>query len=82
MSEPVMVRVFSTNVRAVGYDAGGRRLLVEYASGAVYAYADVPPGLWEGLRRCVETGQSVGAFIVRAVKGKFEFQKLGVGDAT
>jgi hypothetical protein len=38
-----MQPVESSNIRAVGYDAGSRQLEVHFKNGGRYRYQDVPP---------------------------------------
>ena len=58
------VAVESTAVAAVGYDQSTRTLEVEFRSGRVYQYADVPRSAYEWLLRA----PSKGALMNRLIK--------------
>ena len=81
MSDAIEMRsVTSGNVKAVGYDAGARVLAVEYMSGGRYHYAGVPEGLYAGLMKANEQPEgSVGRFLMKAVKGKYDYTKIDMG---
>ncbi len=49
--------VESSMIRAIGYDAGSRTLQVEFSSGAVYHYFDVPPEEHAALLQAESHGQ-------------------------
>lgn len=65
--------VASEALRSVGYDPDRRILEVEFASGAVYRYFDVPPELHAGLM----TAASHGAFFAVSIRDAgFEFEQI------
>jgi hypothetical protein len=49
--------VLSSAIQAVGYDEGTRTLEVEFRSGSVYDYEDVPPEEVLGLLRSDSLGR-------------------------
>lgn len=49
--------VDSTTMRAVGYDPMKRVLEVEFQSGAVYQYPNVPPGIFRKLLKAESKGR-------------------------
>ena len=51
------VRVESDAMASVGYDADRRVLEIEFTSGEVYRYFDVPPNLHAGLMAAGSHGQ-------------------------
>ena len=56
--EPIaMLPVSSSMAKAIGYDADSQTLQIEFASGAVYQYADVEEETWESLRDSDSTGK-------------------------
>lgn len=59
--------VNSSNIKSVGYL--NNNLLVEYHSGDVYSYHNVPISLYEKL----VTADSVGRFINSEIKGKYKY---------
>ena len=66
----LMEDVNSSNLKRVGHD--GQDLFLEYSSGALYKYSDVPQSLYEELL----TSESKGKFVNACVKGKYEFKRL------
>jgi len=65
-SAPKMESVQSTNVNKIGHD--GKNMWVEYKSGQVYRYKDVP----EDVFNKAKDADSVGSFLAKNVKGRFE----------
>jgi hypothetical protein len=65
------VLVESSAVAAVGYDAETSILEVEYRSGAVYRYADVPFRVAEDLW----AAPSVGRYLNRHVRDRYAFSR-------
>ncbi|UYQ95995.1 KTSC domain-containing protein [Chitinophaga horti] len=55
------------------YDPASLTLRVVYVSGMVYDYHDVPPGVYESMRRAT----SKGRFLNRHIKGHYPFEKVG-----
>jgi hypothetical protein len=68
----VLQPVQSTNLQAIGYDDAARILALEFKSGAVFHYTNVPVGLWERLR----DAPSPGTFFYHHIKGKFDAVKM------
>lgn len=64
--------VQSTSLASVGYDANARVLEVEFRSGAVYHYHDVPYRIAQGLARA----QSIGGYFMRAVRNSFSYERV------
>lgn len=67
---PEMLAVNSSNIKSIGYD--GTDLYVEYLSGSVYQYKNVPQGQFESLK----TAESKGRFMNENIKGKFNYDYL------
>lgn len=63
--------VKSSNIKSVGYDLANKVLEVEFHSGGVYHYLEVPEKAIQDLARA----ESVGKFISSDIKNKFEFVK-------
>ena len=61
--------VTSTAVSSVGYDERSSMLEVEFESGAVYDYFDVPPKVYHDLLKA----PSVGSFVSRQVRDQYPF---------
>lgn len=64
--------VASEALRSVGYDPDRRLLEIEFASGIVYRYFDVPPELHVGLMTVASHGSYFAAYIRDA---GFEFEQ-------
>ncbi len=65
-------RVESSMLREVGYDPERRTLEVEFTSGQVYEYSDVPPEVYAGLLRA----ESLGQYFHENVRGAFSYRRL------
>jgi len=68
----VMEPVESSNLRARGYSEGQRILAVEFKSGAVFHFSDVPIGMWERFR----DAPSAGSFFAHHIRGQFPSVKM------
>lgn len=71
MNNVEMVKVDSSNIKAVGYQNGD--LYVEYGNG-IYKYVGVPKNLFEGL----VGANSKGKYMNEEIKGKFAHTKENV----
>lgn len=61
--------VKSSNIASVGYDSASRTLEVEFKTGQVYSYADVPPSIPLSLMRAKSKGQYFAASVKKRFKG-------------
>jgi len=59
--------VESSSLRSIGYDRKTHTLEVEFASGGIYRYEEVPPQLWLELRQ----SPSKGKFFQAHVRDRF-----------
>jgi hypothetical protein len=50
------IRVSSTNVASIGYEAETETLEVEFANGSIYQYSRVPQHRWDGLLNASSKG--------------------------
>jgi hypothetical protein len=64
--------VSSTIVASIGYDKASAMLEVEFVSGAVYQYFEVPAQVYLE----VVSGESIGKAMTSAVIGRFRFARL------
>lgn len=64
-------RVDSSAISSVGYDERSSTLEVEFRSGAVYDYHDVPPKVWKELLGA----PSKGRFFSRSLRGRYPFTR-------
>lgn len=68
-----MQPVNSSQIKAVGYDAQGQILAVDFHRSGIYTYSDVPREIYEGMI----AAESVGKFFDVNVKGKYHFSRPG-----
>jgi hypothetical protein len=62
----------SSSLRSIGYDRASHTLEVEFRSGGIYRYADVPDSVWFELRHA----ESKGRFFQERVRDHFAAQRL------
>jgi KTSC domain len=62
----------SSSLASVGYDPRRRRLEVEFRTGHVYDYFDVPPSVYDEFCQA----PSAGRFFTSSVRNRFRFQKV------
>ncbi|MHB8635771.1 MAG: DnaJ domain-containing protein [Fimbriimonadaceae bacterium] len=70
---PIMLEVDSGCVHSVGHD-GRNKLFIEFRSGGLYAYDDVPPTLYRDLLREKYKGRFV---IFNIVSGPYQCKRIG-----
>lgn len=64
--------VTSTDIYAIGYDADTQTLEVEFNTGSVYAYSDVPQGEYDTFIG----SDSKGKYFHANIKKRYSFVKL------
>ena len=64
--------VESSAISSVGYDTDAKVLEVEFASGAVYKYREVPPGVYRSLMKSA----SKGRYVSQRILDRFPFIRL------
>jgi len=64
--------VESTTMRAIGYDRTEQVLEVEFQSGAVYQYLDVPPAIYKELLEA----ESKGQYFNSEIRDAYEFLRV------
>jgi KTSC domain len=64
--------VSSTNLASVGYDLLSQTLEVEFGSGGVYQYFDVP----EHVHQELLAAGSAGSYFARSIKNSFACSKV------
>lgn len=67
-----MLPVQSSMANAMGYDQERQILQIEFASGAIYQYADVEPETWDSL----QDSDSTGKFFNSHIKGYYESERI------
>ncbi len=65
-------RFESRAVSSAGYDLETRVLEVEFSSGRIYRFSEVPESVWEWLVRV----PNKGAYVARNLTGKYAFEDL------
>src|SRR5687768_2279843 len=64
--------VNSTNLRSIGYHRGLRVLEIEFHSGSIYRYREVPLNAYAALIRA----DSKGRHFSRQIRGRYEFKRM------
>lgn len=64
--------VTSSALEAIGYDPEALTLAVQFPSGHIFHYSNVPASVWEELQRV----PSKGAFYAREIKRQFKGEKV------
>jgi hypothetical protein len=67
------VSVSSSNIATVGHDEPTQVLEVEFLSGALYEYYDVPEYVYQELI----SASSVGSYFAQRVKNSYSFSRTG-----
>ena len=68
------VRVSSSNLASVGYEAASAVLEVEFNNGSVYRYSGVPEHVYKGLMDAASKG---GFFDRHVKKAGYSFERIG-----
>jgi hypothetical protein len=66
------VSVSSSNVDSVGYDSDSQILEVEFNSGDIYQYSDVPEYIYDDLL----SAGSVGQYLNQNVKNSYSYNQV------
>ena len=75
MSKPVFTAKSST-IHKVSYDDKEKTLEIEFRSGNVYRYKEVPPRLWKVFQLYIEVEGSAGSFFNEYIKNQFTSEKI------
>ncbi len=67
------VQVSSSNIRSIGYNPQSSVLEVEFTSGDVYQYFNVPERLYDGLLQAASPGQFLD---INIIKYGYRYQKV------
>lgn len=68
-------KVNSVNLESIGYDEQSQVLSVEFKTGSVYEYDNVPKGIYDEMERLGQES-GVGAFFAASVKGAYRYRRL------
>lgn len=66
------IAVTSSNVASIGYDSESMTLEVEFRSGGIYQYFDVPESVYQALM----SASSVGQFLNANIKNCFRCSRV------
>ncbi|HEV2174065.1 MAG TPA: KTSC domain-containing protein [Nitrospira sp.] len=66
------IPVISSNIVSIGYDPATATMEIEFASGAVYQYFDVPQPVYEQL----VGSASIGTTLNELVKGQYRYARV------
>jgi len=75
MAKPVFTTKSST-IHKVDYNEKEKTMEIEFRSGNVYRYYDVPPRMWKIFQLYVECEGSAGSFFNEYIKNQFTSEKL------
>jgi lysyl-tRNA synthetase class 2 len=75
MSKPLFT-TRSTSIHRVDYNDAEKLLDIEFRSGNVYRYQDVPPRLWKVFQLYIECEGSPGSFFNEYIKGQYASEKI------
>ena len=75
MAKIAMIPIESSQIKSVGYDSKQNTLYIEFNTGAVYAYNDVPDTHFKML--CTPT-LSAGSYFSKEIRTHYEYVKLDV----
>lgn len=75
MSKPVFTTRSST-IHKVDYNETEKSLDIEFRSGNVYRYYDVPPRLWKVFQLYIECEGSPGSFFNEYIKSQYTSEKI------
>lgn len=64
--------VSSSNIASIGYDVNSQTLEVEFLSGGVYQYFDVPEQVYTDLMNASSHGQ----YLAQNIKGHYRYSKV------
>ncbi len=62
----------STVIHSIGYNKAKQLLIIEFVSGAIYHYKQVPPSIY----RAFKDSESKGVYFNDHVKDKFHFERV------
>lgn len=75
MAKPVFTTKSST-IHKVDYNEKEKSLEIEFRSGNIYRYYDVPPRMWKIFQLYIECEGSPGSFFNEYVKNQFTSEKI------
>lgn len=70
------MKVTSSTIDEVKYNARKKVLTVDFMSGSTYEYDEVEPEVFKVFKTAVKKKESVGKLFSSLVKGKYQFRKV------
>ena len=64
--------VDSSNLASVGYDDKNQILEIEFNSGSIYQYSNVPQGVYSGLM----SAESHGGYFSAHIRNKYDYREI------
>jgi len=64
--------VSSSNIHSIGYDLNSQTLEIEFHSGGIYQYFNVPESTYNALM----SASSHGSFFSRQIKGRYRYRQI------
>jgi hypothetical protein len=64
--------VESSNIESIGYDSKSSTLEIEFSSGSIYQYFDVPQRIYDE----IISADSHGKYLNSNIKGHYRFSKV------
>ena len=71
------IAVESTTLATIAYDEARELLQLEFCSGAVYLYFDVPPAVYQALLG----GSSKGRYFNQTIRGRYRYRPVANFDS-
>jgi hypothetical protein len=65
--------VSSSNIKSIGYDRESQTLEIEFNSGGIYHYFNVPVAIYENLM----SASSHGKYLHQNIKDVYQFSEVG-----
>jgi lysyl-tRNA synthetase class 2 len=75
MSKPIFTTK-STTIHRVDYNEQEKAMDIEFRSGKVYRYHNVPPRLWKVFELYIECEGSPGSFFNEYIKSQYTSEKI------
>ena len=75
MAKPIFTTK-STTIHKVDYNEPEKAMTIEFRSGNVYRYLDVPPRMWKIFQLYIECEGSAGSFFNEYIKNQFNSEKV------
>ena len=68
----IWTRVTSSNLKRVSYNSRSHEMLIQFQSGAVYQYWDVPGNVSQGLMQA----ESPGRYFSQNIRSRYNYKRV------